>query len=59
MAREIGGEVWTSLLRNVVLFVTSGFGQPAIYYDKKAKGSKAYEELAKEILKREKKRRDK
>ena len=53
------GKFWTSLLRNVALFVTSGFGQPAIYYDKKAKGSKVYEELAKEILKREKKRKDK
>lgn len=33
------------------------FGEPAIYYDKKAKGSKAYENLAKEITKREKKKR--
>lgn len=33
------------------------FGEPAIYYDKKAKGSKAYENLAKEIAKREKKKR--
>ena len=53
------GKLWTSILRNVVPFVTSGFGQPAIYYDKKAKGSKAYEELTKEIMKREKKRKNK
>ena len=35
---------------------TTSFGEPAIYYDKKAKGSKAYENLAKEIAKREKKK---
>ncbi|WP_367113393.1 ParA family protein [Ruminococcus sp.] len=39
--------------------MTPSFGQPAIYYYKKAKGSKAYEKLANEILKREKKRKDK
>lgn len=42
--------------RNVALSEAPSFGEPAIYYDKKAKGSKAYENLAKEIAKREKKK---
>ncbi|MGN0593915.1 MAG: ParA family protein [Hominimerdicola sp.] len=50
-------EVFSTLIpRNVALSEAPSFAQPAIYYDKKAKGSKAYEELAKEMLKREKKR---
>lgn len=46
----------TTIPRNVALSEAPSFGQPAVYYDKKAKGSKAYDELAKEIIKREKKR---
>ena len=50
-------EVFSTIIpRNVALSEAPSFAQPAIYYDKKAKGSKAYEELAKEMLKREKKR---
>lgn len=39
--------------RNVALSEAPSFGQPAMYYDKKSKGSKAYEALAKEIMKNE------
>lgn len=46
----------TTIPRNVALSEAPSFGEPAIYYDKKAKGSKAYENLAKEITKREKKK---
>ena len=42
----------TTIPRNVALSEAPSFGEPAIYYDKKAKGSKAYENLAKEIAKK-------
>lgn len=48
----------TVIPRNIALSEAPSFGMPALYYDKKSKGSKAYEALAKEILKNEKKRRE-
>lgn len=39
----------TVIPRNVALSEAPSFGEPALYYDPKSKGSKAYEELAKEI----------
>ena len=44
----------TFIPRNVALSEAPSFGQPALYYDKKSKGSKAYEALAKEIEKKNK-----
>ena len=42
----------TVIPRNVALSEAPSFGKPALYYDAKSKGSKAYEELAKEIAKK-------
>lgn len=42
----------TVIPRNVRLSEAPSFGQPVCYYDKNSKGSKAYEELAKEFLKK-------
>lgn len=55
--KYFGGSVFETVIpRNIALSEAPSFGKPALYYDKKSKGSKAYEALAKEILKNEKKR---
>ena len=46
----------TVIPRNVRLSEAPSFGQPVCYYDKSSKGSKAYEELAVEFLKKNNKR---
>lgn len=47
-AKELFGTV---IPRNIALSEAPGFGMPALYYDRKSKGSKAYEDLCKEIIK--------
>ncbi|MDD2955547.1 MAG: AAA family ATPase [Oscillospiraceae bacterium] len=42
----------TTIPRNVRLSESPSFGQPVMYFDRGSKGSKAYEELAEEILKK-------
>ena len=44
----------TVIPRNVAVSEAPSFGMPVIYYDKKCKGSRAYEALAKEIIERKK-----
>lgn len=42
----------TVIPRNVTLSEAPGFGEPINYYDRCSKGCKAYEEVAKELIKR-------
>ena len=48
----------TVIPRTVRLSEALSFGEPAVYYDKNSKGAKAYDELAKEIIKINKKRKE-
>ena len=47
----------TTIPRNVAISEAPSFGAPVIYYEKRSKGAKAYEELGREMIKREKKRK--
>ena len=43
----------TTIPRNVRLSEAPSFGEPVLYYDKGSKGSRAYEDLAAEFLKKQ------
>lgn len=58
--KYFGGDVLETVIpRSVALSEAPSFGQPIMYYDKKSKGAKAYDELAKELIKRSKKQKNK
>ena len=50
----LGEKVYANTIpRNVRLSEAPSFGQPALIYDMECKGSKAYIEVAKELIRRE------
>ncbi len=54
---EFEKKVFRTLIpRNVRLSEAPSFGKPVIQYDRSSKGAKAYMKLAKEFLKRSKRR---
>ena len=54
--KNFGDIVYRTLIpRTVRLSEAPSYGQPILYYDKRSKGAEVYMELAKEVLKREKK----
>ena len=54
--KNFGDIVYKTLIpRTVRLSEAPSYGQPILYYDKRSKGAEVYMELAKEVLKREKK----
>lgn len=55
--KHFGKMVYDTVIpRNIALSEAPSFGEPVMYYNPKCKGTKAYEDLAAEFLKREKKR---
>lgn len=55
VSRYFKKEVFDTVIpRNVALSEAPSFGEPVLYYDRKSKGAKAYDELAKEVIKRNK-----
>ena len=56
--KYFSGQVFETVIpRNVALSEAPSFGMPVIYYDKKCKGTRAYEALYKEILKKNRRKR--
>ncbi len=54
---HLGDKVYDTVVpRNVTISEAPSFGQPVIHYDDRCLGSKAYRQLAKEVVKRNRKR---
>ena len=53
LKRHYGDQVFdTTVSRNVKLTEAPGFGMPAYYHDRSAKGAKEYLQVARELLQR-------